>query len=85
MSGGLRDTRRVSRENVEIVRRVYEAAGRRDAALVLSLYDREVELDSTRLEIADDSGGSSGAMMGCSGSFAAGMRRGRTSSTTTTS
>lgn len=47
----------MSRENVEVVRRVYEAAGSRDAATVLSLYDSDVELDNTRLEIADDAGG----------------------------
>jgi ketosteroid isomerase-like protein len=35
----------MSQENVEIVRRVYDAAARRDAATVLALYDPEVELD----------------------------------------
>jgi ketosteroid isomerase-like protein len=36
----------MSQENVEIVRRVYEAAARRDdAATVLALYDPEVERD----------------------------------------
>jgi ketosteroid isomerase-like protein len=39
----------MSEENVEIVRRVYEAAARRDAATVLALYDPEVELDTSRL------------------------------------
>jgi ketosteroid isomerase-like protein len=33
---------------VEIVRRVYEAAARRDAATVFALYDPEVELDPSR-------------------------------------
>ena len=47
----------MSQENVEIVRRVYEAATRRDAATVLALYDPEVELDSTRLGIVDSAGG----------------------------
>jgi ketosteroid isomerase-like protein len=35
--------------NVEIVRAVYEAVARRDAATVLGLYDPEVELDGSRL------------------------------------
>jgi ketosteroid isomerase-like protein len=35
----------MSRENVEIVRRVYEAVARRDSATVFSLYDPEVEWD----------------------------------------
>jgi ketosteroid isomerase-like protein len=38
----------MSRENVEIVRRVYEAAARRDSATTLSLYDPEVEWDISR-------------------------------------
>jgi ketosteroid isomerase-like protein len=40
----------MSQENVEIVRRVYEAAARRDPATVLALYDPEVELDPSRLQ-----------------------------------
>ena len=39
----------MSEENVEIVRRVYEAAARRDPATVLALYDPEVEWDWTRV------------------------------------
>jgi len=39
----------MSRENVEIVRRVYEAAARRDSASVLALHDREVECDYSRM------------------------------------
>jgi ketosteroid isomerase-like protein len=39
----------MSRENVEIVRRIYEAAARRDKATVLALYHPEVEVDSSRL------------------------------------
>jgi len=35
----------MSEENVEIVRRVYEAAARRDGPTALSLYDPEVEWD----------------------------------------
>ncbi|MFN2617789.1 MAG: nuclear transport factor 2 family protein [Thermoleophilaceae bacterium] len=38
----------MSRENVEIVRRLYEAVARRDAEAVLSLYDPEVEWDMSR-------------------------------------
>ncbi len=41
----------MSRENMQIVRRVYEAAARRDPATVLALYDPEVELDMSRLQI----------------------------------
>jgi ketosteroid isomerase-like protein len=41
----------MSEENVEIVRRIYDAAARRDAATVLSLYDPEVELDNSRLQV----------------------------------
>jgi ketosteroid isomerase-like protein len=39
----------MSREDVKVVRRVYDAVARRDAATVLALYDPEVELDGTRL------------------------------------
>jgi uncharacterized protein len=46
----------VSRENVEVVRRVYEAAAGRDSAAVLDLYDPEIELDSTRLDIVGAAG-----------------------------
>ena len=35
----------MSQENVEIVRRVYDAGARRDGAAVLSLHDPEVEWD----------------------------------------
>jgi ketosteroid isomerase-like protein len=41
----------MSRENVEIVRAIYDAAGRRDSATVLALYDPEVELDNSRLQL----------------------------------
>jgi ketosteroid isomerase-like protein len=47
----------MSQENVEIVRQVYDAATRRDAATVLALYDPEVELDNTRLQIVGGAGG----------------------------
>ena len=36
-------------ENVEIVRRVYDAAARRDAETVLALYDPKIEWDWTRV------------------------------------
>jgi ketosteroid isomerase-like protein len=35
----------MSKENVEIVRQVYDAASRHDAAAVLGLYDPDVEID----------------------------------------
>ena len=41
----------MSRENVEVVQGVYDAASRRDSAAVLALYDEQVELDNTRLHI----------------------------------
>jgi ketosteroid isomerase-like protein len=39
----------MSQENVEIVRGVYDAVARRDAAGVLALYDPGVEVDGSRL------------------------------------
>ena len=38
---------------MEIVRRVYEAAARRDSASVFALYDPGVELDATRMGVGD--------------------------------
>jgi ketosteroid isomerase-like protein len=38
----------MSEENVEIVRRVYEAVARRDTETVFALYDHEVEWDFSR-------------------------------------
>ena len=38
----------MSRENVEVVQRVYEAVARRDTASVLSFYDPGVEWDTSR-------------------------------------
>jgi ketosteroid isomerase-like protein len=38
----------MSRENVEIVRRIYEATSRRDRETVLSLYHPEVEWDMSQ-------------------------------------
>jgi ketosteroid isomerase-like protein len=43
----------MSRENVEIVRRVYEAAARRDSATVLSFYDPDIEWDGSRSRWAE--------------------------------
>jgi ketosteroid isomerase-like protein len=39
----------MSRENVEVVRQIYDAVARRDAAAVLALYDPDVEWDGSRL------------------------------------
>lgn len=38
----------MSQEDVEMVRRVYEASARRDTEAVLALYDTDVEWDSSR-------------------------------------
>jgi ketosteroid isomerase-like protein len=38
----------VSEENVEIVRRVYEAVARRDTPTVLAAHDPDIEWDLTR-------------------------------------
>jgi ketosteroid isomerase-like protein len=43
----------MSQENVEIVRRIYAAATRRDAAAVFALYDPEVELDASRIGVSN--------------------------------
>jgi len=40
-------SRWVSRENVEVVRRIYEAGARREGAAVLPLYDEDVEWDNS--------------------------------------
>ena len=57
----------MSKEDVEIVRRVYDAAARRDAATVFSLYDPKVELDATRLELPHYSGDAGGTYRGHDG------------------
>jgi ketosteroid isomerase-like protein len=57
----------MSKENVEIVRRVYEAAARRDAVTVLALYDREVELGPSRLGIGGSAVGIAGVYHGHEG------------------
>jgi ketosteroid isomerase-like protein len=46
----------MSEENVEVVRRVYEASARRDSATVLALYDSEVEIDVTRGAVGEVAG-----------------------------
>ena len=51
----------MSEENVEIVRRLYEAADRRDAEAVLALYDEGVEVDNTH--------GPARAFLGGSGTY----------------
>jgi ketosteroid isomerase-like protein len=38
----------MSQENVELVRRVFQAVSRRDSEAVLALYDPDVEWDATR-------------------------------------
>jgi ketosteroid isomerase-like protein len=42
----------MSRENMDLVRQVYDAARRRDSTAVLALYDSDVELDNTRLVVS---------------------------------
>jgi ketosteroid isomerase-like protein len=43
----------MSQENVEIIRRVYDAAARRDSDVVLAIYDPEVEVDMSRAPCRD--------------------------------
>jgi len=57
----------MSKEQVDVVRRVYEAAARRDSETIFSLYDREVELDATRLELPHYSGEAGGSYRGHDG------------------
>ena len=47
----------MSRENVEVVRRIYEAVARHDRAGVLALYDPRVEVDFLPDTLADHIGG----------------------------
>jgi ketosteroid isomerase-like protein len=47
----------MSRENMEIVQRLFDAADRRDSATLLSLYDEAVVWDVTRTDGADFEGG----------------------------
>lgn len=46
----------MSEANVDTVRRLYEAASRRDVATVLDIYDQAVELDASRVEIVGVTG-----------------------------
>ncbi len=41
----------MSRENVEVVQRIWDAAVRRDTETIFSLYDPEVELDVSRFPL----------------------------------
>jgi len=43
----------MSQENVEIVRRLFDAVASRDTATVLSLYDRDLEWDGSRSRWAE--------------------------------
>jgi ketosteroid isomerase-like protein len=43
----------MSQENVEIIRRLYEAAAHRDSNAVLALYDPEVEVDMSHAPCKD--------------------------------
>ena len=43
----------MSRENVEVIRRIYEAAAQRDSATIFSLYDPDVEWDGSRSRWAE--------------------------------
>jgi ketosteroid isomerase-like protein len=63
----LRDTAGVSKANVEIVRRLFEAADKGDAATVFSLYDPEVEFDSTRSPLPRIVGGAVSVYRGHAG------------------
>ena len=54
----LRDTAlAMSRENVEVVRQVYEAVARRDSSSILALYDADVKIDFAPGTLADHVGG----------------------------
>jgi ketosteroid isomerase-like protein len=39
----------MSRENVELVRRLYDAVSRRDDTTVFTLYDPDIEWDDSRI------------------------------------
>ena len=57
----------MSQENLEIVRRVYEAAASHDIETVLALYDPEVALDVSRLRVSGGSGSTEGVYHGHDG------------------
>ena len=46
----------MSRENVEIVRRVFDAVSRRDSATAFALYDPDIEWDVSRVRWGDFTG-----------------------------
>jgi ketosteroid isomerase-like protein len=71
----------MSQENVEIVRRVYDAAARHDAATVMALYDPEVEWDNSTGLGGITGGGVYRGHEGLRPSFASGARHGSTPST----
>jgi ketosteroid isomerase-like protein len=48
---------RVSEENVQIVKQIFDAAARRDAGAVLASYDEDVEVDFSRAPQAGMIGG----------------------------
>jgi ketosteroid isomerase-like protein len=47
----------MSQENVEVVRRIYDAVARGDSETVLSLYDPDIEWDMSRGAFGDIGGG----------------------------
>jgi ketosteroid isomerase-like protein len=47
----------MSQQNVEIVRRVFEATARRDADAVIALYHSDIEWDTSRAELGRMIGG----------------------------
>jgi ketosteroid isomerase-like protein len=57
----------MSEANVEIVRRLFEAADKDDARTVFSLYDPEVEFDSTRSPLPRLVGGAASVYRGHEG------------------
>ena len=57
----------MSEENVEVVRRVYEAAAGRDTETILALYDPAVELDVSRLMVSGGGGSTEGVYVGHDG------------------
>jgi ketosteroid isomerase-like protein len=57
----------MSEENVEIVRRIYEAAASRDAGTVMALYDPQVELDASRIGVSNRPAGGGDVFQGHEG------------------
>jgi hypothetical protein len=76
----------MSRENVEIVRGVYDAVARRDTERVLDLYDPNVVWDMSRGAFGDlEGGGVAPGTMGSGRGFTSSTRCGRDGTTTPTS